>query len=61
MVVVKKFKKNTNITYLDKNRTEIHLEEGRNIIDINSYPGLRYGWKVSRGWGGYPNIRFEPF
>ena len=38
------------ITCLDKDKTEIHLGEGRNIIDTNSYPGLRYGWKVSRGW-----------
>lgn len=38
------------ITCLDKDRTEIHLRKGRNIIDIISYPGLRYGWKVSRGW-----------
>ena len=49
------------ITCLDKARTEIHLEEGRNIIDINSYPGLRYGWKVSRGWGDIQTFDLSHF
>ena len=49
------------ITCLDKARTEIHLEEGRNIIDINSYPGLRYGWKVFKDCCSLEHIDLSKF